>query len=162
MADELDLDLNEDNSEEIISRKDSRIKSLSDKVKITSEERDALAKEKADLEAKANAAQKDAEFFKGFNTLSSKYQGATEYQDKIREKVMSGYDLEDATISILAKEGKYQPPAPVVERESAAGGSAATSMSGDDNKSPDKMTQAERFTALRELEAKGELDLTRL
>jgi chromosome condensin MukBEF ATPase and DNA-binding subunit MukB len=162
MADELELDLNEDNQEEIISRKDSRIKSLSDKVKTTSEERDALAKEKEELRSKAEAAQKDADFFKGFNTLSSKYQGATEYQEKIREKVMSGYDLEDATISILAKEGKYTPPAPTMERESAAGGSAVTNMKGGDDKTPDKMSQAERLAALKEMESKGELDLSKL
>jgi len=157
MADELELDLTEDNQEEIISRKDSRIKSLSDKVKLTSEERDTLAKEKEELSAKAAALQKDADFFKGLNTLSSKYQGVHEFQDKIQEKFKSGYDLEDAAISILAKEGKYVPPAPVIERQSPVGGSANTTVTGTDGKGPQEMTQAERLAALTELEAKGEL-----
>lgn len=160
MADELELDLNEDNSEEI-TRKDSRIKTLSDKVKSTAEERDALAKAKEESEAKAMAAQKDADFYKGFNQTSTKYPGSNEYQDKIREKVALGLDIDEATMLVMAKEGKYTPPVVPIERESAAGGSANTSMKGGEDKSPDKMTQAERLSALLEAEAKGE-DLLKL
>lgn len=145
--DEINLDLNEDNQEEI-TRKDSRIKSLSEKVKLTSEERDALAKAKEEAEAKYAAAQKDADFFKSFNTVSGKYQGASEYQDKIREKVNAGYAIEDAARVVLMDEGKYSPPAPKVERESVIGGSAVTNLKANDSKSPDEMTQEERRAAL--------------
>ena len=157
MADEETLDLNEDNQEEI-TRKDSRIKSLSDKVKTTSEERDALKAKAEEAEAKAIQAQKDAEFFKGFNTVSSKYAGSSEYQDKIREKVALGLDIEDATKLIMVNEGKYVPPVVPVERESAAGGSATTSMPLGD-KTIEKMSQTELRAALVEAEAKGEFKL---
>ena len=154
MEDELNLEVDEE-----ITRKDSRIKTLSDKVKTTSEERDTLAKAKAEAEAKAEAAQKDADFYKGFNTVSAKYAGANEYQDKIREKVMSGYDLEDAAISILAKEGKYQPQAPVEQKEVAAGGSAATGINSQAEKPLNQRSKAELRAELQELESKGEFKL---
>ena len=155
MSDELELDLNEDNQEEI-NRKDSRIKSLSDKVKTTSEERDTLAKAKAEAEAKAESAQKDADFYKGFNTVSTKYAGANEYQDKIREKVALGLDVEEATMLIMAKEGKYNPPTQHLVRESAAGGSASTGIADNVEKPFKEMGKADLKTALQELESKGE------
>src|SRR6185503_9984379 len=129
--------------EEIISRKDSRIKSLSDKVKQTSEERDALAKAKEEAEAKFATAQKDAEFFKSFNQVSAKYQGASEYQDKIREKTNLGLDVEEATMLILTKEGKYTPPTQPLVKNNPAGGSASTSINDAPSKSYDKMSRTE-------------------
>jgi hypothetical protein len=155
MDNELELDLNEDNKEEEINRKDSRIKSLSDKVKTTSEERDTLAKAKAEAEAKAEAAQKDADFYKGFNTVSTKYAGANEYQDKIREKVALGLDVEEATMLIMAKEGKYTPPTQPLVRESAAGGSASTGIADTVEKSYREMSRSDLKAGLQELESKG-------
>jgi len=157
MDNELELDLNENNQEEIISRKDNRIKSLSDKVKTTSEERDAIAKAKEEAEAKYQAAQKEAEFYKSFNTVSTKYQGASEYQDKIREKAALGLDVEEATMLVLAKEGKYTPPAPTPERQgNVAGGSASIGITDSVEKNARDMSQAERKQVLDELVAKGE------
>src|SRR6185295_13064716 len=95
------------------ARSDNRFKDLSEKVETTAKERD-------DFRAEAEKAKKDAEFYKGFSTTASKYEGATEFQDKIKEKVDAGYDLEDATISILAKAGRLN--APQAQRESPAGG----------------------------------------
>lgn len=158
MAEE-ELDLNENNQEEIISRKDSRIKSLSDKVKTTSEERDALATKAQEAEAKALSAQKDAEFYKGFNPMTTKYPGASEYQDKIREKAALGLDVEEATMLVMAKEGKYTPAQAPVERESVIGGSANTTMKSGESKKPEEMTQAERRAAIEEGFAKGEITL---
>ena len=156
MADEdLDLDLNNED----ISREKDRNKKLADKVKATSEERDTLAKAKEE-EAKARAtAEKERDFFKNFNQVSAKYQGASEYQDKILEKVNAGYDVEDATISILAKEGKYNPAPPKVESERVAGGSATTTIRGSDDKTPENMSQDERRATLLDYEAKGEFSL---
>ncbi len=161
MSDELELDLDENNQEEIISRKDSRIKSLSEKVKLTSEERDALKAEAEKAKAEKDALVKEAEFYKSFNTVAPKYAGASEYQDKIREKAALGLDVEEATMLVMAKEGKYVPPAPVIERENVAGGSASTFMSGNEQKTPDKMTQDERLAALRDIESQG-VDLLKL
>lgn len=156
MADDLELELD---SEEEITREKDRNKKLADKVKLTSEERDALAeKNKLEGEARANA-EKERDFYKGFNNISSKYPGANDYQDKILEKVNAGYDIEDATISILAKEGKYTPATPAPERMSAAGGSASTTVKGLESKSPQEMSQGERKSALEEAFAKGELSI---
>lgn len=157
MDEELTLDLGEDKSKEIISRKDKKIDSLSEKLGLTEKEKGELAT-KADAEAKARAeAEKERDFFKGFTQVSSKYQGAHEYQDKIWEKVKSGYELEDATISILAKEGKYTPQPQPVEKEVAAGGSAATGITDNVDKRPGEMSKDELHSALKDLDAKGEL-----
>lgn len=155
MAEELDLDLND----EEISRGEDRNKKLADKVIATSKERDTLAKAKEEETKARVTAEKERDFFKNFNQVSTKYQGASEYQDKILEKVNAGYSVEDATISILVKEGKYNPAPPKVEVERAAGGSAATAIRGNDDKTPDKMSQVERRAALLDYEAKGEFSL---
>lgn len=158
MDDELNLDLDETNQEDI-TRKDSRIKSLSEKVKTTSKERDDLVTAKEE-EAKLRAnAEKERDFFKGFNQVSTKYPGANEYQDKILEKVNAGYDVEDATISILAKEGKYTPTQAQADTGNVAGGSATTNMTGGDSKAPQEMSQDERRAALLDMERKGDFHL---
>lgn len=149
MEEELELDLEENKVEK-------RIKNLSDKVKTTSEERDAKTKLAEEAEIAKTNAEKERDFYKGFNQVSTKHPNATEYQDKIWEKVKAGYELEDATISILAKEGKYTQVETPVQRESAAGGSAATAMAGMGQKSLSEMSKAEKREALNELESKGE------
>lgn len=125
------------------ARSDNRFKDLSEKVEMTAKERD-------EAKAAAEAAQKEVEFYKGFSKVSSKYQEAADYQDKIREKVMSGYDMEDAAISVLAKAGKLN--APQVQRESPAGGSASTAMRSADDKPVSEMTTAEKRERLLEIE----------
>lgn len=160
MADELELDLDENNSEEIINRKDKRIKSLSEKFELSEKEKAEIAKAREEAEAKAQAALKDAEFYKGFNTMSSKYPGAHEYQDKIREKVMAGYDIEDAAVSILNKEGKLTPsPAPQARPESAIGGSAATGMNIAAEKPLQDMSMSDLRAQLLDAEKTGEFRL---
>src|SRR3990167_5810275 len=157
MADEeLDLELDE---QENINKVEKRIKSLSEKVKLTSEERDELKGLNDNLTAEKHTLSKERDFYKGFNQVSAKYPGANEYQDKILEKVNAGYDVEDATISILAKEGKFSPVVPEIEKETAAGGSAATTIKGEGGKTLAEMTQDEKEAALRDYEAKGEFKL---
>lgn len=135
------------------ARSDNRFTQLSEKVKTTAEERD-IAK------AEAEQAKKDAEFYKGFNAIASKYPGASDFQDKIKEKTDTGYDLEDATVSVLAKAGKFS--APQVQRSSPAGGSATTSSRSPDDKPTGEMTTAEKREKLLEFERTqpGELKQT--
>lgn len=159
MADELDLELELDENQENINKVEKRIKSLSEKVKLTSEERDELKGLNENLTQEKESISKERDFFKDFNGISAKYQGANEYQDKIWEKVKSGYDVEDATISILAKEGKYTPSQPKQDIGNFAGGSATTSMQGGDKKAPHEMSQDELRNELLGLEAKGEFRL---
>lgn len=127
-------------------KKDNRFTDLSNKVKTASEERDTA-------KAETDAAKKEVEFYKGFSKVSSKYEGAADYQDKILEKVNSGYDLEDATISVLAKAGKLQ-NAPV-QKESPTGGSATTNMNQGGDKTIAEMTRAEKREALLQGEAES-------
>jgi len=115
-----------------------------------------LATAKAEAEAKALASAKEAEFFKGFNTISSKYQGANEYQDQIREKVLAGYDLEDATVAVLNKEGKFTPTQHEERQPIVAGGSASIGITDSVGKSPKEMNRADLRSALQEAESKGE------
>lgn len=151
MSDDLDFEL--DNIED--DKKIERIRTLSDKVKTTSLERDEMAQAKATAEAKAQEVEKDLNFYKTFNQVSSKYQGATEYQDKILEKVRGGYDVEDATVAVLNKEGKFNPSAPA--KDSPAGGSAANQITDGGTKSLSDMTAEERAAAMRQAEAQGDI-----
>lgn len=157
MSDELDLDL--DDQEDKIN---NRIRTLSEKVKSTAQERDELAtKQKSSDEARAKA-EKERDFFKDFSQLSSKYPAASSYQEKILEKVNAGYTAEDATLSILAKEGKLTaqsaPEAPLPRADQVAGGSAATTVSDSGDKELRDMTTEEKRSALLEME-KGGTDL---
>ena len=146
MPDEVLTTDNESVTQVDTTRSDNRFKDLADKVKSTAEERDAA-------NAKIVALEKENEFHKGFSKVASKYEGAADYQDKILEKVNSGYELEDATISVLAKAGKLT-NAPV-QRESPAGGSATTTINNGGEKTLNEMTHAEKREALIQAENEG-------
>ncbi len=82
-----------------------------------------------------------------------------EYKDAIKEKVMKGYSVEDATVATLAAEGKFS--APVAPRETIAGGSATNSIQSDGPKSMNEMTRDEKRAELLRAEAEGG-DLSRI
>ncbi len=149
-------DENLDNQDDEKLETKNRFQQLSEKVKQSSEAKDA-AEAKAIAEADARAtAEKERDFYKDFSTNVSKYPGASEFQDKILEKVKAGYSTEDAMVSVLNKEGKLIPqpieqgPKPQVE-----GGSAQTVLLGD--KELSDMTPAEKLQALSELDKTGAL-----
>lgn len=149
MADRMDEKTNENESQE--QRPEKRWKDLSEKVEQTAKERDEASKAKEEAEVKAAAAQKEAEFYKGFSAVSSKHPEASEYQEQILEKVNTGYSIEDATTTVLIKEGKYN--APAVQRESPAGGSATTAMKSGGEKELSEMTRDEKRAALEQIES---------
>lgn len=156
MADEID-DLNfdlDDNAEvETQQRKENkRLKDLSEKVRLTAEERDEKEKLLQEQKAQLEAEKQEKEFYKNFNTLASKYPGAAEYQEQILEKTKTGYDPEDAAVAILNKEGKLpgMTQAPITPPENPAGGSAATALPAGE-KSASEMTQEERRAELAKL-----------
>lgn len=153
---ELDFELEEEKK----PRRDQRVdNALSEKQK--AEElaaKESKAREKAEKEAEA--ARKDLEFYKNFNTVSSKYQGASEYQDQIREKAALGLSLDEAAMLVLTQEGKYTPPtAPVEPPPSPVGGSAATQLKAGGDKPIGEMTQEERRAELVEAEKRGDIAL---
>ncbi len=136
---------------EEINRTDKRIDSLSSKVKETAQERDAAI-------AAKEAADKERDFYKGFSGVATKYPAAAEFQDKILEKVNAGYDVEDATVSVLNKEGKLTAPPPAPPGP-AAGGSAAVNLPEGGVKSPREMSQTERRNALLDAEKRGDISV---
>lgn len=150
----LDLDKIETQAEEKLKVK-NRFEKLSENVIKTSRERDeALAKVQAESQAKA-AAEKERDFYKDFSVNVPKYPHAAEYQDKILEKVRGGYSTKDAIVSVLNDEGKLIPSELVKQSQTIAGGSASNVSEG--TKSLKDMTAAEKFAALGELEASGDL-----
>lgn len=157
MNNELDLELDgiEGQVEQKLKVK-NRFEKLSEKVILTSKEKDeALAKAKSETD-RADSLSKDVNFYKDFSVNVSKYPQATEYQDKILEKVRGGYSTEDAMVSVLNKEGKLTPNQEPQPRQSSAhveGGSAPTSLEG----SKEPSTLEEKRSALIEADKRGEL-----
>lgn len=158
---QVDLELEEQpQGADTNNRSLTRNKELADRLKATGE---AQAK----AEAKAEAAAKERDFYKGFNSMASKYQGAADFQDKILEKVKAGYDIEDATVAVMSREGRLNQPqagaeAPIVEsrpQESPAGGSAVTNVAAGSERKPSEMTTDELRSALVEAEKRGDLGL---
>jgi hypothetical protein len=152
-----DIDFDLDEGQQEVNKTELRIKNLSEKVKLTSEERDELAKAKDTLEQEKASISKDLDFYKGFSALTAKYTGAAEYQDKILEKVRAGYDVEDATVSVLAKENKLNATAsePLAPKESPAGGSATNAIKAGGEKSLSEMSKEEKREAL--MKSEGEV-----
>lgn len=156
MADDLELDLEDD--KEDIKRKDKRLTDLSEKVKLTSKERDDLAELNKTIAAEKEAAIKERDFYQSFADSASQYPQAKDHKDEIKSKVLSGYTVEDATISVLAKAGKLVPPK--VERETSAGGSAINPPPRDGVKSLHEMTRDEKRQALIEAVNRGDISMS--
>lgn len=121
------------------SRSEERIKQLSEKVELTSKERD----EKSRL---LEEAQRERDFYAGYSDILSTNPAAKDHKDEIKEKVLKGYSVEDATFAVLGKAGKLG--AAPVQTPQVAGGSAATTVTQTGEKSPAEMTQEERRAAL--------------
>lgn len=158
MNDDLDLDLDniESQAEQNVKVK-NRFQQLSEKVILTSKEKDeALAKAQAEAEARLNV-EKERDFYKDFSSNVTKYPNASEYQAQILEKVKGGYSTEDAMVAVLAKEGKLNASSSQVQHPigQVEGGSAPTTMEG--SKSPNDMTPEEKLTQLAELDKTGDL-----
>lgn len=157
----LELDVIEQGTDRNLKIKE-RFGKLSEKVSVSNKEKeDALAKAKLADEGKV-AIERELNFYKDFSKASSKYQNASEYQDKIFEKVKSGYSTEDAIVSVLNAQGKLnqqgtQSQQPVVQTtsRSAEGGSSINTIDGD--KPIEKMNRAEKLAALMDAERRGEI-----
>lgn len=153
----MDEDINDPDGGQENNRTNNRIRDLAEKLTFEKLEKERLVKEKELETAEKVASQKEVEFYKGFNTLAGKYSEAGAYQDKIREKVLSGYDIEDATISVLAKEGKLTTPQ--APREMPAGGSATNVIPAGGEKTMSEMNSGELRAKLLEAEARGDISM---
>mgnify|MGYP001601220957 CR=1 FL=1 len=153
--DELDLD-KLDTEIEKENKVEKRIKDLSDKVKLTSNERDEL-KRLGDQKDSENATlKKENEFLNSFGDVLGKHPEASSYRDRIKEKVLKGYSIEDATVSTLASEGKLNVPRKEVIIENPAGGSAVTQPPSGE-KPLSQLTRDEKRVRLMEAEARGDI-----
>lgn len=141
------------------SESEKRIKQLSEKVRLTSEERDEkdrLLKEEGDKNTELT---RERDFYQGFSDVLPANPMAKDHKDEIKAKVLSGYTVEDAMFAVLGKAGKLGQPKPE-EPKSPAGGSAPTTPPQSGVKSPQEMTQEERKAALLEAQARGDIALT--
>lgn len=150
--DTLELDL----SEEVPNRTEERIKNLSSKVREKATEAAEAQKKAEEAETARLAAEKERDFYASFSTSTAKFPAASEHMDAIKEKVLSGYSVEDATVAVLNAEGKLVPqeatPAPV---ESPLGGSAATPSL--DVPSSQELSLEEKRAKLMEADQRGEI-----
>lgn len=164
MPDEFDLD-NLDSTIEKENRVEKRIKDLSEKVKLAAEERDdqkRLLQEK--LSENENLV-KERDFLNAFGDTLAKYPEAAGLKDKIKERVLKGYSVEDATAATLVAEGKYNPPkievapkeAPL---ESIVGGSSPTMHQAGGEKTLQQLSREEKRAKLVEAEQRGDISVT--
>lgn len=128
------------------SEAEKRIKQLSEKVRLTSEERDAQANSVKERDEKIAALERENAFNSGFVDVLGTHQAAKDHKDEIKAKVLTGYTVEDATFAVLGKAGKLgQAPA---TPPSPAGGSATNTINSTGQKPVQEMTQAERRAIL--------------
>lgn len=147
----LDLDTIEAGAENNLKVK-NRFQQLSEKVIVTSKERDEFRTKAEAAEQARTAAEKERDFHKGFSQISAKHPEAINYQDQILERVNKGYDPEEAALAVLAKEGKLSNQTqerPATVTSGAEGGSAPTILQGD--KPVSGMSHEEKYEALSKL-----------
>lgn len=132
---------------------EERMTNLNKRAKEAEEAKAQALKEKADSDAKVAQMEKENNFLNSFTDISAKFPGATEFKDKIREKVMSGYSAEDATVSILHSEGKLSPS----KVENVSGGSAPNQLNTPPTETlQDLVKSGKVWETLKDLENKGE------
>lgn len=158
MPDELDLE-NLDKEIEGTSKVEKRIKDLSEKVRLTAEERDERDKLLTTEREKSESLTKENQFLNSFGDSLAKYPNASGYKDEIKEKVLKGYSVEDATISTLASKGQFTQgqQEKVAPTTNPAGGSAAVNVPTGDKKKVDEMNRQEKRDALLEAEKRGDV-----
>ena len=131
-----------DENEEKESRSQQRIKQLSDKVESTAKERDESKTLREQDQKKIAELERENAFNSGFAEVLGTHIAAKDHKDAIKEKVMAGYSVEDATFAVLGKAGLLgQTPIQV------AGGSATTTPQSTQKEVKD-MNQAERREVL--------------
>ncbi len=158
MADELDLE-QLDSDIEGQNKVEKRIKDLSEKVRLTAEERDEQKRILGERDTKISDLEKERDFLNSFTEVSGKYPDASSYRDKIKEKVLKGYSVEDATISTLAGEGKFTQPKAPVKIDNVAGGSAINQPITGGEKSLTEMSREEKRAKLMEAEQRGDISV---
>ena len=161
MADELDLEQLDDEIEKD-NKVEKRIKDLSEKVRLTSEERDEKNRLLSERDQKIAELERENSFNSGFADVLASHPVAKDHKDDIRAKVLSGYSVEDATFAVLGKAGKLgqQAPPPPPKPENPAGGSAVTQPITGEEKKLNELTREEKRAKLLEAETRGDISIT--
>ena len=163
MTDNNDLDLEQlDSDIEKENKVEKRIKDLSEKVRLTSEERDEQKKLLSERDKKIAELERENAFSSGFVDMLSSHSAAKDHKDEIKEKVLKGYSVEDATLAVLGKAGKLsqpQPPPPP-KPENPAGGSAVTQPLVGNQKTVKDLSREEKRQQLLEAETRGDISMT--
>ena len=155
----LDLDSLEDapKEEHII---DKRIKNLTEKVRLTSEERDEQKHRLEESMKKVADLEKENVFNTGFVDILANHSAAKDHKDEIKAKVLAGYSVEDAAFAVLGKAGKLgQPVQSAPPRENPAGGSAVNQPITGGEKKISELSRDEKRTRLIDLEARGDISI---
>ena len=154
------LDLEDSESVERQNKVEKRIKDLSEKVKLTAEERDEQKRLLGERDTKISGLEKERDFLNSFGDAMAKYPDAVSHKEKIKDKVLKGYSMEDAITSTLISEGKYTSEKKEVPLENPAGGSAITQPTTGGEKTIREMTRDEKRAKLVEAEQRGDLSVT--
>lgn len=152
-----------ENGVEIIdqpSESEKRIKQLSEKVRITSEERDEKDRLLAEKGTENTEIARERDFYQGFSDVVATNPAAKDHKDEILSKVKSGYTVEDATFAVLGKAGKLNQTVERVDTQHIAGGSAGITPPQGGNKSVNEMSRDEKRQALIEAQDRGDIALT--
>lgn len=132
------------------TRSQQRIQQLSEKVELTAKERDEKAKLLEERDARIATLEKENTFNSGFADILATQPKAIEHKDAIKEKVLAGYSVEDATFAVLGKAGQLgvQVQNPHVQ---VAGGSATTNPQGGQKDVKDLSLAEKREILAKEL-----------
>lgn len=143
------------------SEAQKRIKQLSEKVRLTSEERDEKNRLLEEQSTKNAELTRERDFYQGFSDVVSTNPAAKDHKDDILAKVKGGYSVEDATYAVLGKAGKLGSQSTPETTPSPAGGSASTGVpQGGSNKALHEMTREERKALVLEAQNRGDIALT--
>lgn len=130
------------------SESEKRIKQLSEKVRLTSEERDEKNRLLEESNKKIETLERENSFNSGFVDVLSNHSAAKDHKDDIKAKVLSGMSVEDATFAVLGKAGKLGSSTTQNTINTVAGGSSPTTQTQTADKSVKEMTQDERRAQL--------------
>lgn len=160
MTEELDLE-QLDNDLEKENRVEKRIKDLSEKVRLTSEERDEHKRLLQEQVEKTQNLEKERDFLNSFGDSVSKYPDALAHKDAIKDRVLKGYSVDDAIVAVLNQEGKLFKKEPILPpKENPAGGSAVNQSITGGEKKISELSREEKRNKLIDLEASGDISMT--
>lgn len=113
-----------------LSRAEERIKQLSEKVELTSRERDEKDVSLKERDDKIATLERENAFNSGFSDIVGTHSAAKDHKDEIKAKALTGMSVEDATFAVLGKAGKLGSSVSQSMMQVAGGSAATTPTSG--------------------------------